>query len=516
MTVQWSLSVQIYVPRGDTFTMGSSTMDGPDALGMPNFNIGDWVDLTCETGEIIHKYGFQNNDPLSQYEVGTCDILLKGLTYAPTLNEDVLPGVKIRVLASHPAYYSQFASQFENDFLATTYEAEQIPIFRGYILDAVEDRVANSVKIAAVDDWHKALQYKDTDNFSNYSGIDLINLDLWNDFEGYQETYTAWPVRCVTDPAVNYGDYFTTTHRFLGPINYPGAMEWDSSMTKTGTSSTTWTLLSAATPDLCVPGTATVDLAETTGGNGWAGIGNATNYWRIMVDITPTTGSCKLNYIEPYIYMSVVDPGNDLETTLAIQRSQLGSIWMTRDNVPYMGAINIWHWESQGPHDFWRSWGQRLIRISDIHTGDHLCYYDLEQQTSLSSVLNSLVVNNFELDVVPTTSTTTYEDAASVAQYGRRQEKIDIFWSTDLSGVYPGNQIINQTKLPESNVTRVSVELTPSNLHLLPNLHDTIQFEYNGTTQYRRVSRVDLQLLPGTWTADIEFFDYTPTDGLVL
>lgn len=499
----WKLSAQIYLPRGDTFTLGSSKLGGLDGLSTPNFEVGDWADLTATAGSIEIKQGYADNDPLSEYEVGTCDLFLKGLTYAPTLNDNIVPGVRIRVLISKDAVVSQFAGVFENDFLTTSVPETQRVLFYGLIQDAVEDRVAGTVTIKATDIWLQVIRHI---GWQDVTGVELefyldsiINAaDPLYDWIDVDYASMTFPVEVYSGQAnvlfnsldENFwgdgrmegnGSVVLLTPVIKGGPYVYSKMSMDANMTVNR--------LRATTAAACVPGTATVDTPTGTT------FAPTTDFWRYQITLSPNSASpFTFWYIAPSSYIAWA-PEPTFETTITMARSALGTFWVRSNGLFTFGGNTVW---MDRPS---------TCKISDVHVGDHLCYTDYVQTTSLSSVLNTIIQHNTNAAGVE--STTTFENSASVALYGRRSREVNT--STDpTTWPWSGDQLLAQTAYPESNVSSVDVEITAETLNLLPELLDFVDFENDGVTQKRMVSRRELYLTPKRYEGRIEFFDYLP------
>lgn len=159
----WTLAAQIFLPSWSGFVLGVSRLGSEDTLGLPDFEVGRWVDITCDTGSIEIEQGYQQPHPLSMYTTGTATLTLHGYQWAPSVNPDMLPGCKLRVFAQILELVPEFTNQYFKDFLTEAVKGvTTFSIFEGYIDDLEEiytkDDTPNSVNIHASDEWIRVVR----------------------------------------------------------------------------------------------------------------------------------------------------------------------------------------------------------------------------------------------------------------------------------------------------------------------------------------------------------------------
>lgn len=174
----YKLQVEFLLPSWDAFVLGASRL-GSDMLGPPEFTQGKWITVTCDTGDIKIEQSYSEQHPLSIYETGIAQITMKGANWAPSVNPDVLPGVRVRISALQEEVLGPFSEQYANQFLSTGIPETKFLLFYGYVLDVDEDWTGEpdypkSMVLTAVDEWHKIVKLDGdtTLNSVSYNNVD--------------------------------------------------------------------------------------------------------------------------------------------------------------------------------------------------------------------------------------------------------------------------------------------------------------------------------------------------------
>jgi hypothetical protein len=481
---------------------------------------GAWVDLTCDTGEIDIRQGYQRPDPLAPYEVGTCDVLLKGLTYAPTVNAAILPGVPFKVFVFKYTDIHEFSNAFTVAFRNTSPTTGVITLFTGSILDAKEDHRNNTVTIQAVDAWHKVVNMSITnDSMTSKTFDELANLAFWAD-NGItvekRDAFTLWgtganagvKLSATSQPAA--GTTWVTPVQKGGPFNYELKVgNWTS-----GDFNFTVNRIKAAVANNCERGnpSATYDNGTATSSALTGSFASTTSYWRYEVVINSVANAYYLSGIKPRITLSYMPVITD-ETLHQATQTALGTIWVNPENKVMIGNSSVWSEPSAewiGP-----TFVSNAHRFSDDHLdvngheylfGEHMCYRDFEQNASLGGVVNVVERNNLNESQVK--AVTTEESTTSITTYGRRQISVNTLVATGTD--WTANGILVATADPDAWVRKIEADLTMDNFNLLPEVLDWVRFEHGTTIQTRRVAGRRITLTPKRYDATIELFDYIP------
>ena len=389
----YQMSVEFFVPSFDAFVLNSSKLNNADdMLGPAQFNKGKWIAVTCDTGDIKIEQSYQQFHPLGIYETGVAEITMKGINWSPSVNQNIMPGVKVRISAVQEAVSGQFSNQFTNQFLTTGWPRTQFDLFYGYILDIDETWVTgrtypDSMVVTAVDEYHKIVKLEG-DKPSTVIGFNTLPSRL----------------------------------RALG-VNAP----------------------------------------DTTG-----------------------------------LVTTSVDWVNSQQQFERSVYSVVGSTYVKDDKL-IIDDNSVW---TDKP---------ATMKITDVHSGPHLCYTDFDKRQRLTNVMNhieqtnTITVMNSSNELEEKSTTVIFRDDASIAYYGNSGHTV----TTNLSlAQWPGNSYITAGRYPEVRTRTVDVELRPDNVNLLPNIQDSVEFTNRGTTEKRRVAGRTLHFTPKRWEGTIKFFDF--------
>lgn len=496
MTDKWNLAVQIYINSA-------------------------WVDLTCDAGEIDIRQGFQRPDPLAPYEVGTCDLLLKGLTYAPSINSLILPGVPLKVFVFKNIDYHEFDNKFTTAYRVSTPAVDPpITLFTGSIIDAREDHRNNSVEIQAVDAWHKVVNMTVTDeDMSGLTFDELADLNYWTDVGVTTKKRDAFSLTGTgADAGITLGPNSQPTagSTWLTPIQKGGPWDYELKVGSwtSGDFNFTVNRIKAPLRENCLRGGAgaTVDSGTATSSAISGTFAPTIYYWRYEVVINSVTNPYTLSGIKPVVNISYMPVITDDKIREACNTA-LGTAWVDPENNLIFGNSSIWAepWGGfVGP-----TYTSYAYRFSDDHDdsngyeflfGKHMCYRDFERGASLSGVVNSIEQTNLDESQVETIN--VEDSVVSVSRYGRRQIKVKTLVESTTS--WTGIGILVATADPDAWVRTIEADLNDYNFNQLPNLLDWVRFEHDTTIQYLRCSGRRINLRPKKYSAKIELFDYLP------
>lgn len=182
-------------------------------------------------------------------------------------------------------------------------------------------------------------------------------------------------------------------------------------------------------------------------------------------------------------------------SVLRADNSIHGAMWVKDGRVNWAGK-SIW------------TYGAPVVKISNIHTGTHLCYKNFDWTMRLSNVVNQINQKN-----VTATDDEEFShlNNTSIYLYGVSAMNVD----TSISN-WDAQQYLDIASAPVLRVQRVTVELNSMNLHLLPGVMDTIEFTYREgtttTTELRKVAEKTIRMTPTEWESELTFFEWTLGD----